>query len=177
MQCVAFEIDGSTYAIPTARIEEIVPMVRAAPLPDAPDWVRGVVDHRGRLIPLLDMRRLVGDGELPVTAGTRIVIADVRLDRPTAAADAEAENSEGDRRRIGFAVGAVHDVIDVDADAADGFDGLPGGSMPHLGRLVPVQGEGEGEASRRTMRLVDLDRVLGPEHRRTLFGPLADESA
>jgi hypothetical protein len=44
---------------------------------------------------------------------------------------------------------------------------------------VPVQGEGEGEgeASRRTMRLVDLDRVLGPEHRRTLFGPLADESA
>jgi len=176
MQCVAFEIDGSTYAIPTARIEEIVPMVRAAPLPDAPDWVRGVVDHRGRLIPLLDMRRLVGGGELPVTAGTRIVIADVRLDRPTAAA-ADAGNAEGDRRRIGFAVGAVHDVIDVDADAADGFDGLPGGSMPHLGRLVPVQGEGEGEASRRTMRLVDLDRVLGPEHRRTLFGPLADESA
>jgi chemotaxis-related protein WspB len=168
MQCIAFEIDGASYAIPTHGIEEIAPMVRAAPLPDAPDWVRGVIDHRGRLIPLLDMRRLVGGDELSITAGTRIVIADARLRGPSAT-ESRADDVEP-RRRIALVVGPVHDVIDVDVQAADGFDGLPGGSMPHLGRLVPVAGEG----GRRSVRLVDLDRVLSPEHREVLFGSATD---
>ncbi len=173
MQCIAFEIDGSTYAIPTTGIEEVAPMVRAAPLPDAPDWVRGVVDHRGRLVPLLDMRRLVGGDPIDVTAGTRIVIADVRLGRPSSATDHATADDE--RRRIALVVGAVHEVIEVDAEAPNGFDGLPGGSMPHLGRLVPVRSEVDAE--RGMVRLVDLDRLLAPEHRAVLFGHLAEESA
>ncbi len=173
MQCIAFEIDGAEYAIPTSGIEEVAPMVRATALPDAPEWVRGVVDHRGRLIPLLDMRRLIGGEDLVVTAGTRMVVADVRLARRDigAAAPGESEHSD-DRRRIALAVGAVHDVIDLDADASDAFDGLPGGSMPHLGRLVPIRGG--SDADRAMVRLIELDRLLGPEHRGVLFGAMSD---
>lgn len=162
MQCLCFEIDGATFAMPTARIEEVVPLVRPTPLPDAPDWVRGVIDHRGRLLPLLDLPRMIGATAVESTAGTRIVIADVRLDRTGAAPDDA-------RRRIAVLVGPVHEVVELDPSATDGFDGLPGGSMPHLGRLVPWSPD--GDSATRSVRLVELDRLLGEEHRDVLFGP------
>lgn len=162
MQCLLFEIDGAGFALPTARVEEVVPLVRTTPLPDAPYWVRGVIDHRGRLLPLLDLPRLIGADDVDATAGTRIVVADVRLDR-------DRDSDDADHRRIAVLVGPVHDVIDLDPTIPEGFDGLPGGSMPHLGRLVPLPGGADG--SPRSVRLVELDRLLGAEHREILFGP------
>lgn len=166
MQCLLFEIDGAMFAMPTAQIEEVVPLVRPMPLPDAPDWVPGVIDHRGRLLPLLDLPRMIGASTTEPTAGTRIVIADVRLDRAGTGSDEE-------RRRIAVLVGPVHEVVELDPAAADGFDGLPGGSMPHLGRLVPWSseaGSSGGAAETTAVRLVELDRLLGDEHRDVLFG-------
>ena len=168
MQCLLFEIDREAFALATESIEEVVPLVRPSTLPDAPDWVRGVIDHRGRLIPLLDLPRMIGASDLVATTGTRIVVADVLLGRDGAAPDPE-------RRRIALLLGAVHDVIELDPSVPEGFDGLPGGSMPHLGRLVPWS-PGEG-AEARSVRLVEIDRLIGESHRRILFGSIESGGA
>ena len=78
-------------------------------------------------------------------------------------------------RRIALLLGAVHDVIELDPSVHEGFDGLPGGSMPHLGRLVPWS-PGDG-AEARSVRLVEIDRLIGESHRRILFGSIESGGA
>ncbi len=163
MQCLLFEIDREAFALATESVEEVLPIVRPSKLPDAPDWVRGVIDHRGRLIPLLDLPRMIGAPDLVATTGTRIVVADVRLDR-----DGDATDSES--RRIALLLGAVHDVIELDPSVPGGFEGLPGGAMPHLGRLVPWSSD-DGAVTR-SVRLVEIDRLIGESHREVLFGSI-----
>lgn len=170
MQCLLFEIDGEPFALATESVEEVVPLVRATTLPDAPDWVRGVIDHRGRLLPLLDLPRMIGVADAAPTMGTRIVVAEVRLGRGV-----DEAAMCGDRHRIALLLGAVHDVIDLDPSVPEGFDGLPGGSMPHLGRLVPWS-PGDGIETR-SIRLVEIDQLVGESHRGVLFGSLESGGA
>lgn len=51
-----FKIENENYAIPVNDIKEIVRMTSFTPVPLAPDFVKGVINIRGRIIPLIDLR-------------------------------------------------------------------------------------------------------------------------
>jgi purine-binding chemotaxis protein CheW len=59
-QLVVFEVDGRLYALTLARVLEVVRMVAVTPVPEAPPWVAGVVNLRGRLISIVDLRPRLG---------------------------------------------------------------------------------------------------------------------
>jgi purine-binding chemotaxis protein CheW len=90
VEVLVFEVDGHQYGLPTADVRELVRAVAITPLPDAPALVEGVVNVRGRILPVLDVRarfRLPArpldpsDHFIVAAAGTRGVI--LRVDRAT----------------------------------------------------------------------------------------------
>lgn len=57
---VGFRIDGVRYAVRILRVREIINPLEIVPVPYAPEVVLGVSDHRGEVVPVLDMRRRLG---------------------------------------------------------------------------------------------------------------------
>ena len=55
-EVLVFEVEGQRYGLPTADVRELVRAVTITPLPNAPAVIEGVVNVRGRVLPVLDMR-------------------------------------------------------------------------------------------------------------------------
>lgn len=89
-EVLVFEVAGQRYGLPSADVRELVRAVAITPLPDAPAVIEGVVNVRGRVLPVLDVRarfRLPSksldpsDHFIVASAGPRGVI--LRVDRAT----------------------------------------------------------------------------------------------
>jgi purine-binding chemotaxis protein CheW len=57
---LTFRIGATEHALPVGDVLEVVRMVALTPLPDGPPWLRGAVNYRGRLLPVLDARTRLG---------------------------------------------------------------------------------------------------------------------
>ncbi|MCR4427034.1 MAG: chemotaxis protein CheW, partial [Firmicutes bacterium] len=74
LQLVIFELNGESYGVDISRVQDINRMQDITKIPHAPDHVEGVINLRGRVIPVIDLRRRFG---LPCgehTKSTRIVV-------------------------------------------------------------------------------------------------------
>jgi purine-binding chemotaxis protein CheW len=96
-QLVVFEVSGHDYALPLEFVDEVVRMVAVIPVPAGPDWLAGVVDLRGRLIPMIDLRPRLGLAPADPDPGAFFVVA-----------------SKGDRA-VGVLADAVRQVLTVPA--------------------------------------------------------------
>ncbi len=74
-QLLAFDIDGTSYAVPVERVREIVRMRPVTPVPRVSEYVRGVISLRGEIIEVVDMRRRLGVDPIEPTRRTRIIVA------------------------------------------------------------------------------------------------------
>lgn len=72
---LVFRVAGERYGLRLDEIEQVVAMVAVSPLPDSPDVVTGVMNLRGRLLPVLDLRRRLGMSPHRYGTGARLVIA------------------------------------------------------------------------------------------------------
>ena len=96
---VVFDLDGREFALPMEDVAEILQMVLVTPVPEVPPWVAGVVNLRGRVIPIVDLRTRLGFETRTPLLNTPILIA------------------EQGTRKLGLIADAVRDVITLD-DAA-----------------------------------------------------------
>jgi purine-binding chemotaxis protein CheW len=60
VRLLVFRLDGREHALPLEHVVEVFRMVAVTSLPEAPPWVRGVIDVRGRVIPVIDLRVKLG---------------------------------------------------------------------------------------------------------------------
>lgn len=74
MMVVPFRLDGQRYGAPIALVREVGYMQSATKLPLTPDWVEGVVDLRGEVLPVINLRRRLGLPEKESSAETRLMI-------------------------------------------------------------------------------------------------------
>ena len=75
---VLLHIGEHVFALATAAVERVVRAVEVEPLPEAPHGVRGVINLQGRIVPVFDLRALLGEPESAVRAGDHLVIAHTR---------------------------------------------------------------------------------------------------
>ena len=73
LDLLIFSNAGERYAVETTHVHEVVPLRDLTPLPCAPLFVRGVVNHRGRILPVVDFRRLFDLPDEEAPEGARIV--------------------------------------------------------------------------------------------------------
>ena len=70
---MVFSFSGERYGIETAHVLEVIPLRGLTPVPGTPLFVLGVVNHRGRILPVLDLRRLFELADQGNPDGGRVV--------------------------------------------------------------------------------------------------------
>lgn len=77
-QFVGFQLAGQDYAFRIEQIQEIVILDKVTKTPQVPDYVEGVSNLRGSIIPIINLRRLFGLEPKPADAETRTIVVNVR---------------------------------------------------------------------------------------------------
>jgi len=99
-QYLTFVLDGGEYGIPILQVQGIQGWQGATPVPNAPDFICGVINLRGEIVPVIDMRRRLQLAERPFTAHTVVIIV----------------RDESGGRTAGLVVDAVADVQEIGSD-------------------------------------------------------------
>jgi purine-binding chemotaxis protein CheW len=73
---LVFRLDGREHALPLEQVVEVFRIVAVTPLPEVPPWVRGVMDVRGRVIPVIDLRVKLGMPDRTPDLSTPIVVVE-----------------------------------------------------------------------------------------------------
>jgi purine-binding chemotaxis protein CheW len=76
-QVVIFEINTELYGVDIAAVESIIKMQAITRIPQSPDFVEGVTNLRGKILPVIDLRRRFGMPEHEVDRNSRIVIVNL----------------------------------------------------------------------------------------------------
>jgi purine-binding chemotaxis protein CheW len=76
-QWVIFRVEAGQYALPLERVVEVLRMVAMRPVPDGPAWLAGVINLRGRVLPIMDLRARLGLPRQPTRLETRIIVAEL----------------------------------------------------------------------------------------------------
>ena len=74
---LTFHVGSEEYAVPVAHVTEIVRLPKSFALPDVPNFVRGVINLRGKVIPLVDVRSRFGLVDAAYTDRTVVVVLEV----------------------------------------------------------------------------------------------------
>lgn len=78
LHLVIFELDSERYAVPIAMVREVVRVADITRVPDAPRHIRGVMNLRGRVLPVVELRTRMGLDPADLTRASRVVVAEVR---------------------------------------------------------------------------------------------------
>lgn len=137
------------WALEAKRVVEVVPRVRLSASPLAPPHVVGLLDFRGEAVPVVDLRRLVGEDFCLDRLSSRIVIVEYL-----------APGSEV--RKLGLLAEQVTDTVDAAAEAFSGT-GLSDFGAPWMGGVTFREGE--------SIRALVIERLLAEELRETVLSP------
>jgi purine-binding chemotaxis protein CheW len=138
-QYLGFHVAEEEYAIGILRVREILEYDTATRVPGTPRSIRGVINLRGRVVPVVDLAVKLGLPESQITKRTCVVVVEVDL--------------EGERSVMGVLADSVSQVLD-----------LPQGEIeppPPFGPRVRVEClVGMGRAGKRFVLLLDIDKLL-----------------
>ncbi len=95
LQLIAFSIDEQTYSVEITTVREIRAWNGATPLPNTREFVRGVINLRGTIVPIFDLRARFGEGKTSPTKTHVVVVMSV------------------DDKFVGILVDAVSDILTV----------------------------------------------------------------
>lgn len=143
-QVLTFSLRGGDYALPVLRVKEILQYEPLTAVPGAPAHVRGVLNLRGSVVPVVDLARKLGFDPAEPTARTCILVVETHAD--------------GLPEVIGVLADAVKEVTGVRDDEVE--------PPPSFGRDASVSFlAGMLRAGTQFVLLLDIDRVLGADAR------------
>ncbi|MCK6591295.1 MAG: chemotaxis protein CheW [Polyangiaceae bacterium] len=138
-QYLTFHVAGEEYAAPILRVKEIIEIGPMTKVPTMPAYVRGVINLRGSVVPVVDLAKKLG---LPLTNVTRwscIIVAEVMID--------------GDETVVGVLVDAMGQVIELSAKDIERPPAFGTRAGAHLLR-------GMGKIGNKFVMILDLDATL-----------------
>lgn len=142
-QVVVLHLGEEQYGVEIGRVHEIIRPQPITRVPRAPSFVEGVINLRGRVIPVLDLRRRFGMPAHPHTQATRIVVTELS------------------DQVVGIMVDGVTEVLRVPDAAIEPPTAVVAG-------LDAEYLQGIAKLEDGLVILLDVDRVLGKEERRVL---------
>lgn len=96
---LTFTLAGEEYGVDILRVQEVKVWSKATVLPNNPEYMKGVIDLRGTIVPIIDLRTYFGIESVEYDATTVIIVLQVRLDHR--------------ERTIGIVVDSVSGVLDI----------------------------------------------------------------
>ncbi|MFZ5813764.1 MAG: chemotaxis protein CheW [Bacillota bacterium] len=142
-QVVVFQLGKELYGADISVVLEVSPLLRVTKVPRTPSYIEGVTNLRGRVIPVVDLRKRLGLPPVAHTKSTRIAVAEL----------------EGGK--IGMIVDAVVEVLRVPASAVEP-------PSPMFSKVDNENVLGVAKVDDRLIILLDLARVLAREDRKVV---------
>lgn len=150
IQILCFDLAGEVYGIPILKVREIQVAAAITRIPKAPPYMPGVINLRGAIIPIIDMRVRFSLGEPPEGSRPILVIVEVQ------------------DRVLGVRVDGVREVVDLESGAIQ--------PPPEWGTDTALDREfikglaslKDADGSELMLILLDLDRLLDPEELRSV---------
>src|SRR5215469_7488402 len=155
-QVLTFVLGKETYGVDILRVQEIRGWSAVTKIPHAPPHVLGVLNLRGSIVPIVDLRMRFSLDRAEYTAVTVIIVVSVI--------------SPAGRRDFGVVVDGVSDVVDVNPEQVKAAPELGAkGATDYIRGLVPV--------ADRMVVLLDIDRLIGGDMAAFSDSPAATASA
>jgi purine-binding chemotaxis protein CheW len=134
-QFLTFTIQGEEYGIEILRVQEIKGFTKVRPIPNAPSYIKGAMNLRGTVIPIVDLRSRFGMEEAACNQFTVIIVVSVGA------------------KIVGLVVDAVSDVLNIARDQID--------QTPDVGGDVDTSFfQGMGKVGEKLVLLLNIDRLL-----------------
>ncbi len=134
LQLVSFKVGNEEFGLEILKVQEIIRLRELTRVPNMPDFVDGVINLRGKVIPVIGLRR-------------RMVIATGEADKRTRIVVAEVNG-----RVLGFVVDEVSEVLRISADTVE--------PAPKLGQVEREYVQGIGKIDERLLILIDLNPLI-----------------
>ena len=137
LHIVGFQVGRETYGVPITSLHEIVRVPDITAVPDAPDYLEGVINLRGKIVSVMDLRKRFGDKTATVRKNNRILVV------------------EHGGRLAGLIVDSASEVLKIPADAVEAPP-----AVFQEGGLNCVTGL--GKVAGRLVVLLDMSKLLAP---------------
>jgi purine-binding chemotaxis protein CheW len=134
LQFVTFKIGNEEYGINILKVQEINRMVDITPVPNSPHYIEGVMNLRGKVIPVINLRRMFGLDDKEWDNTSRIIVVDVGI-------------------ILGMIVDSVSEVLRIPSNVID-----PPPSMTT--NISSEHVKGIGKLDDRLLILIDIDRLF-----------------
>jgi len=145
LQLVTFKLAGQKYAVDILKVQEINNMKEITAIPNSPPFLEGAVNLRGKVIPVLNLRKKFGLETKELSEQTKIVIMDVS------------------GIIMGLIVDSVSDVLRIPRDLVE--------PPPPVSSIVSTEFiAGIAKLDEGLVILLDMDKLLGIEERKAVFG-------
>jgi len=138
-QYLTFKLGDEVFALDIAKVREVLDFTAVTKVPRTPEFMRGVINLRGNVVPVVDMRLKFGMTKTEKTVNTCIIIVEISLD--------------GDTTVLGALADSVQEVIDLEPDKIE--------PAPKIGtRLRTDFIKGMGKRNDQFIIILDIDKVF-----------------
>lgn len=139
---LTFSLANEEYGLEILKVREIIGYMNITPVPRVPEYIKGVINLRGQVIPVIDLRTKLGMQEFEITDQTCIIVVEA--------------SQEKTQFTAGIIVDHVQEVLDIDAENIE--DTLSFGSNVSTNLIM-----GMAKLENSVKILLDIDRVLGSD--------------
>jgi purine-binding chemotaxis protein CheW len=141
-QYLTFKLDNEVFALDVATVREVLDFTTVTKIPRTPEFMRGVINLRGSVVPVMDLRLAFGMSATEKTVNTCIIVMEVRLENETSIFGALADS--------------VEEVIDLEPDQIE--------PAPKLGTSIKTDFiRGMGKRDSHFLMILDIDRVFSAD--------------
>jgi purine-binding chemotaxis protein CheW len=141
-QYLTFNLAEEEFALDIAKVREVLDYTSITRVPKMPDFLRGVINLRGNVVPVVDLRMKLGMSATEKTVNTCIVIVEITM--------------EGELIHMGALTDAVQEVLDLDSRQIE--------PPPRLGTNIRSEFiRGMGKRDDHFLIILDIDKVLSDE--------------
>jgi purine-binding chemotaxis protein CheW len=141
-QYLSFKLEDEVFALDITKVREVLDLKSITKVPKTPDFMRGIINLRGNVVPVVDLRLKFGMSKTEKTVTTCIIIVETKLDE--------------DKIMIGALADSVQEVFDLNADQIE--------PPPTLGTKLNVDFiKGMGKLDDRLVIILNIDKVFSEE--------------
>ena len=143
LELVSFKIGNEEFGVDISNVKEIIKMIQITKVPNSPDFVEGVINLRGRVIPVIDLRSRLQVEKKKQDKDTRIIVVELN------------------NKTVGFIVDAVSEVLRIPASITEAPPEMVTGYNSDFIQSV-------GKLEDRLLILIDLSKVLSTKEHEEL---------
>jgi purine-binding chemotaxis protein CheW len=146
-QYLTFTLDQEHYAVDIGKVREVLEFTSLTRLPRAPAFLRGMINLRGSVVPVIDLRLKFGMSRTEKTVDTCVIITEIPLD--------------GEQTVLGALADSVQEVIELDTAQIE--------PPPRMGTRVGIDFiRGMGKRENDFLIILDIEKVLSEQEMRAV---------